>query len=105
MLDNIEDRLTNISTRSNIYASGSSNSCSMMFDDVFYDDVFSCLARNVIKIGPRDHIKSALELTRRLCYIFYFKFQYQYQYFVLPDSVFKQSLSLFPYETLQISGS
>ena len=27
------------------------------------------LARNLIKIGPRDHIKSALGL----CYIFYFK--------------------------------
>ena len=34
------------------------------------------LVRNVIMLGPRDHIQCASELARGLCYIFDFKFNF-----------------------------
>ena len=64
----------------------------------------SILARNVIPIGLRDHIKSALELARGLCYIFVsnlISHVFVISIFFLPDSAFMRNSSLSPYEKVK----
>ena len=62
------------------------------------------LARNAITIGPLDHIKCALELASGLCYILYFKFNFSCVCninILFFQILFKQNLSLFPFEKVR----